>query len=116
MIYLKCFIIGGIICAIAQILMDKFKLIPLYVTCLFVFLGSLLTIKGVYQNVVEFGSFGASLPISSFGASLTLASVEKANEVGYIGIFTGMFDKTAPGIIIVIVISFIISFIFKPKG
>lgn len=116
MIYLYCFIVGGLICALAQFLMDKFKLMPIYVTCLFVLIGSLLAIGDVYKKVVDFSGFGASLPISSFGYSLTTAAVEKAEEIGYLGILTGMFDKTAAGIIFVIVISFVLSIFVKPKG
>lgn len=110
------FLIGGLICAIAQFIMDKFKLMPIYVTCLFVTLGSIFTTGRLYQKLVDFSGFGAGLPISSFGASLTLSALEEAQKVGYIGILTGMFDKTAPGIIVVIILSFIISLIFKPKG
>lgn len=116
MIYLYSFIIGGLICAIAQFIMDKFKLMPIYVTCLFVTLGSIFTVGRLYQKLAKFCGFGASLPISSFGASLTVSALEEAEKVGYIGILTGMFNKTAPGIIVVIVLSFLLSLIFKPKG
>jgi len=116
MIYLKCFIIGGLICALAQIIMDKFKLMPIHVTCLYVLLGSVLSVNGIYQKIIDFSGFGAGLPISSFGASLTLSSIEKAKEVGYLGIFSGMFEKTSPGIIFVIAISFVLAIIAKPKG
>lgn len=116
MIFLLSFIVGGMICAFAQFLMDKFKLMPIYVTCLFVLLGSIFTLGGLYQKLVNISGFGAGLPISSFGASLTSAAIEKASEVGYIGILTGMFDKTSPGIIVVIVLSFILALITKPKG
>lgn len=116
MIFLYSFLIGGLICAIAQFLMDKFKLIPIYVTCLFVTLGSILTAGELYQKLVDFSGFGAGLPISNFGASLTLSALEEAKEVGYIGILTGMFNKTAPGIIVVMVLSFILALIFKPRG
>lgn len=116
MIFIKCFLIGGLICAIAQFIMDKFKLMPIYITCLFVTLGSIFTIGELYQKLVKFCGFGAGLPISNFGASLTMSSLEKAEEVGYMGIFYGMFEKTGPGIIVVIVVSFILSLIMKPRG
>ena len=116
MLLIKCFLVGGIICAISQIIMDKFKLIPIYITSFLVIIGSVLTIKGIYPKLIEYSGFGAGLPISSFGSSLTLAAIEKSKEVGYFGIFTGMFDKTSPGIIFVIVISFIIALVKKPKG
>lgn len=101
---------------LAQVIMDKFKLLPIHITCLFVVLGSLLSIKGLYQKLVDFSGFGAGLPISSFGASLTKSALEKANEIGYLGIFSGMFEKTSPGIIVVIVVSFVLAILFKPKG
>ena len=116
MIYLKCFLIGGMICAIAQIIMDKFKLMPIHITCLYVVLGSIFTVNGLYQKLVQFSGFGAGLPISSFGASLTQSAIDKANEVGYLGIFSGMFEKTSPGIIFVIVLSFVLAIISKPNG
>ena len=116
MSYLICFIIGGVICAIAQIIMDKFKLMPIHVTCLSVVLGAIFTVSRLYQKLVEFSGFGAGLPISSFGASLTQAAIDKANEIGYIGIFSGMFEKTSPGIVFVIVLSFALAIISKPKG
>ena len=116
MIYLLCFLIGGVICAFAQIIMDKFKLMPIHVTCLYVVLGSLFTVSRLYQRLVEFSGFGAGLPISSFGASLTQAAIDKANDIGYLGIFSGMFEKTSPGIIFVIVLSFALAIISKPKG
>lgn len=116
MIYLWAFVIGGLICAIAQFIMDKFKLMPIYVTCLYVCLGAIFTIGRLYQKLVEFCGFGAGLPISSFGASLTLSAVENAKEIGYFGILSGMFEKTAPGIIVVIVLSFFMALITKPKG
>lgn len=116
MIYLYAFLIGGLICAIAQFLMDKFKLLPIYVTCLFVLIGAFLNIGGVYEKLVlKFGA-GAYLPISSFGASLTSAAIEEAKNVGYIGILTGMFSSTSSGIVIAIICSFIVALILKPKG
>lgn len=116
MIYIKCFLVGGIICSLAQIIMDKFKLMPIHITCLYVLLGSILTVGGLYQKLVTFSGFGAGLPISSFGASLTQSAITKAREIGYLGIFSGMFEKTSPGIIFVIVLSFVLAIISKPKG
>jgi len=116
MIFLYAFLVGGLICAIAQFLMDKFKLMPIHVTCLYVTLGSIFTVGRLYQKLVSFSGFGAGLPISNFGASLTLAALEEAQDSGYFGVLTGMFNKTAPGIIIVVFLSFILSLMFKPKG
>lgn len=116
MIFIKCFIVGGLICAFAQFLMDKFKILPIYVTCLFVTLGSVLSAFGIYQKLVKFSGFGASLPISSFGASITQSAIEQANITGYIGVLEGLFSKTSVGIGGAIIISFLIALIFKPIG
>ncbi|HEY8444679.1 MAG TPA: stage V sporulation protein AE [Bacilli bacterium] len=116
MTIIYAFLIGGLICAIGQILMDKFKLMPVYITSLFVFLGAVLNIGGVYDRLIKIGGAGASLPISSFGHSLVHAAVTKAEEVGYIGILTGVFDMTAAGIAAAIIFAFFASVIFKPRG
>lgn len=116
MIYVYAFIMGGLICTIAQFIMDKFKLLPIYVTCLFVVIGAFLNICGVYSKLIEIFGFGASLPISSFGYSLTSSAIKKAEEIGYLGILTGMFDSTSPGIVVAILCSALMALIFKPKG
>jgi stage V sporulation protein AE len=110
------FLIGGVICAIGQILMDKFKLLPVYITSLYVFIGAVLNIGGVYDKLIEIGGAGASLPISSFGHALVHAAVTKAEEIGYIGILTGVFDMTAAGIAAAIIFAFFAAIIFKPRG
>ncbi len=116
MIYLYAFLMGGFICLIAQFIMDKFKLLPIYVTCLFVVIGAFLNLFGIYPKLVEIFGFGASLPISSFGASLTSSAIQKAEEIGYLGILTGMFDSTSAGIVVAIICSAIMAVLFKPKG
>ena len=116
MILIYAFLIGGIICAIGQLLIDFFKLLPVHITVLFVFLGSLMQIGNIYDKLIKFSGAGASLPISSFGHSLVHSALEKANEVGYLGIATGMFDTTANGITAAIVFAFFVAVIFKPKG
>jgi len=116
MIFLYAFLVGGAICAVGQIIMDKFKLAPIYITSLFVFLGAALDVFGLYDKLIKFSGAGASLPISSFGHSLLHAGLEKANEVGYIGLLTGVFDLTAAGIASSIIFAFFIAMIFKPRG
>jgi stage V sporulation protein AE len=116
MIYFYAFLVGGLICAFAQIIMDKFKLLPIYITSLFVFLGAFLDFFNLYDKLIEFSGAGASLPISSFGHSILHAALEKAEEVGYLGILTGVFDLSAAGIAASIIFAFFISLFFKPKG
>ncbi len=113
---LYAFLIGGAICALAQILMDYFKLLPIHITLLYVFIGAILDIGNIYDKIIEFAGSGASLPISSFGHSIVHSALEKANELGVLGIFVGVFDKTASGITAAIVFAFFIALICKPKG
>ena len=114
--YLLAFLVGGFICAIAQIMMDKLKLLPIYITVLFVTLGSFLEMFGIYDKLISIGYAGALVPISSFGHSLTHAAVEGAMESGYLGLLLGIFDLTAPGITAAILLAFIVAVVFKPKG
>ncbi|MGB7531023.1 MAG: stage V sporulation protein AE [Bacilli bacterium] len=116
MIFLKAFLVGGLICALAQFIMDKFKLVPIYITSLFVFLGAALDLFNAYDKLIEFSGAGASLPISSFGHSILHSALEKADEVGYIGILTGVFDLSAAGIAAAIIFAFFGALIFRSKG
>ena len=116
MILLYAFIVGGIICMIGQLLIDIFKLQPIHITVLFVFSGAVLNIGGIYDKLIDFAGAGASLPISSFGHSLAHSALEKADEVGYAGIASGMFDTTANGITAAIVFAFFVAVIFRPRG
>ena len=114
--YLFAFIIGGLICLIGQLLIDIFKLLPVYIVVIFVTIGSFLEIFGIYDKLVEFASAGALIPISSFGHSLTHSAVENALNTNYLGLFTGIFNSTASGISITIFFAFIIAIALKPRG
>ncbi len=114
--FLFAFIIGGAICLLGQLLMDKCKLLPLHIVVLFVSLGSLFEAFGLYDMLVELAGAGALLPISSFGHSLTHAAVEEATSSGILGLTSGMFNLTSNGIAAAIVFAFLIALAFKPKG
>lgn len=116
MIFLYAFLIGGVICLIAQLLMDVFKLLPVHLVVLFVVLGSILEMFNLYDKLIEFAGAGALTPISSFGHSLTHAAVDAATQNGYLGIFTGMFDLTSCGIAAAILFAFLVSLICRPRG
>lgn len=110
------FIIGGLICAIGQLIMDLFKLLPLHITVLYVVLGSALECFHLYDKLIELGGAGALMPISSFGHSLTHAAVEEATQIGYMGVLVGIFDLTSSGIAAAILFAFLVAIVFKPKG
>lgn len=115
MIYLYAFLIGGAICALAEIIKDFFKVTVGHMTVMFVCLGTLLDFGNFYDRLIDLAGAGAMLPITSFGHSLVHASLERANEIGYLGIFAGIFDKTSVGIAFTIFISVAFALVFKPK-
>lgn len=114
--YISAFLVCGGLCLIAQAIMDVFKLLPIYLTVIYVVLGSFLEIFGLYDKLIAFGGGGALVPISSFGHSLTHAALEAASENGFIGLFTGIFNLTSSGISLAIFSAFFIALIFKPRG
>lgn len=116
MIFIYAFLVGGLICVLGQFLMDKFKLLPIHITSLFVFLGAVLEIGHIYDKLITFAGAGASLPISSFGHSLVHSALSEALETGYLGLLTGMFSTTSNGITSAILFSFLVALIFKPRG
>lgn len=112
---LKVFITGGIICAIAQILIDKTKITPGRILVLFVTLGVILTAIGIYEPIVKFGGAGATVPISGFGYSLAKGVIKEVNTIGFLGIFTGGVKATAAGIAAAVVFGYIASLVAKPN-
>ncbi len=116
MIFLNAFLIGGLICLIAQLILDCFKLLPAHIVVIFVVLGSIFEAFHLYDKLVDFAGAGALLPISSFGHSLTHAAVDAAVNSNYLGIFTGIFDLTSSGIAAAIFFSFLIALVCKPRG
>ena len=116
MIFLKAFVVGGLICALGQFILDFFKLTPAHITCGFVVTGAALDVFGLYDRLIEFAGAGAQLPIMSFGHSVIHGAMEKSEQLGFIGIGMGIFDLTAVGITAAILFAFIIALVFKPKG
>ena len=113
--YLKAFIIGGILCAIGQIFIDKTKLTPARILVGFVVGGVILSALGFYGPLVEFAGAGATVPLSGFGHSLAKGVRTAVTEKGFLGIFTGGLSATAGGISAAIVFGFLIALFFKPK-
>lgn len=116
MIYIKSFLFCGIVCLIAQLILDNTKLTAGHITSLFVIIGSFLDIFSIYDKLVDYFGVGALVPITSFGHSLIHGALEQASNKGILGIFSGMFNLTTSGIIAAIVFSFIFSLFFKPKN
>ena len=95
---LKCFLVGGIICIIGQILIDKTKLTPARVLVIFVTTGCILGGIGIYQYLVDFAGAGATVPLTGFGYNLAKGAIEAVKENGLVGAFTGGVKAAAGGI------------------
>ena len=96
--YVKAFLVGGLLCLIGQILIDKTKLTPARILVSYVVIGVLLGAVGVYQPLVEFAGAGASVPLTGFGNTLAKGVKEAVQEDGFLGIFTGGLKASAGGI------------------
>lgn len=116
MIYLKAFLVAGIICMIGQLILDNTKLTPGHITTIFVILGAFLDIFNIYDKLVIFAGGGALVPITSFGHLLIHGAIENTVKYGITGLLIGMFDLTASGITSSIIIAFFLALIFKPKN
>ena len=85
----KCFVVGGIICIIGQILIDKTKLTPARILVIFVTAGCILRGLGIYQYLVDFAGAGATVPLTGFGYNLAKGAIEAVKEFGLVGAFIG---------------------------
>ena len=113
--YVWCFIIGGVLCIIAQILIDKTKLTPARVLVLYVTVGTILGGLGIYKYLVDFAGAGATVPLTGFGYNLAKGAIEGVKEAGIIGAFTGGVKASAGGIAAAVFFGYIASLISKPK-
>lgn len=113
--YLIAFIVGGFLCALVQILMEKTKLMPGRIMVLLVCTGALLSAVGIYEPFVKFAGAGASVPLLGFGNVLMKGVKEAIDQSGLIGIFEGGFKAGAVGTSAALVFSYLASLIFKPK-
>ena len=114
MSFIKAFVVGGIICTIAQLLINKTKLTSGKILVYFMLAGLILQAAGVYEYLVEFGGAGATVPISGFGYLLAQGAI-KGSEQGLFGALTGGLTSAAAGITAAIIFSFIAALIFNPR-
>ena len=113
--YVNAFWVGGLICAIVQILMEKTKMLPGRIMVLLVCLGAVLGALQIYEPFLEFAGAGASVPLLGFGNVLWMGVKEAVDENGFIGIFMGGFKASAVGTSAALIFSYIASIIFQPK-
>ena len=113
--YLKAFLVGGALCLVGQVLIDKTKLSPARILVGYVVCGVLLGAVGVYEPLVDFAGAGASVPLTGFGYTLAKGVKKAVTEDGFLGVFGGGLKATACGITAAIIAGLVVSLIFKPK-
>ncbi len=114
--YLKAFIVGGLICVIGQILIDKTRLTPARILVTFVVLGVALQLIGVYEWLVNFAGAGATIPLTGFGYNLCKGAAKAVAEKGFLGVFTGGLTAAAGGVSAALIFGFLVAIIFRSKS
>jgi len=113
--YLKAFLVGGLLCVIGQILIDKTKLTPARILTTYVVAGVILGGIGIYQSLVDWAGSGATVPLTGFGYTLAKGVKEAVAEKGLLGALTGGITNTAAGITAAIFFGVLVASIFKAK-
>lgn len=113
--YLKAFVVGGIICVLTQILMEKTRLMPGRIMVILVTTGTVLGAIGLYEPLVQFAGAGASVPLTGFGNVLWKGMKMAVDNSGFLGLFKGCFTACAVGVSAALVFGYIASWIFEPK-
>lgn len=112
---LKAFAVGGALCAVGQLLIDRTKLTPARILTIYVVAGVILGAVGVYQPLVDWAGAGASIPLTGFGSTLAKGVREAVAEKGVLGAFTGGLTASSGGIAAAICFGFLAAAIFRPK-
>ena len=112
---LKAFAVGGTLCAVGQVLIDRTNLTPARILTIYVVAGVILGAVGVYQPLTDWAGAGASIPLTGFGNTLAKGVREAVAEQGVLGAFTGGLTASAGGITAAIVFGFLAALVFKPR-
>ncbi len=113
--YVKAFVVGGMLCVIGQLLIDKTKLTPARILVGYVVAGVILGAIGIYPRLLDFAGAGASVPLTGFGNTLAKGVREAVDQEGFLGIFTGGLKATAAGISTAIFAGLLAGTLFKPR-
>ena len=113
--YLGCFLCGGLLCAVGQVLIDLTKLTPARILTGYVVAGVILQAVGLYQPLVDWAGAGATVPLTGFGYSLAKGVAKAVGEQGLLGVLTGGLTATAGGIAAAVVFALVMAIFCKPK-
>ena len=112
--YAKVFLVGGALCAVGQILIDKTKLTPARILTSYVVAGVIAGAVGIYQPLIDWAGAGATVPLTGFGYSLAKGVAKAVSEKGWLGVITGGLTATAGGIGAAVLFGFLAAMIFRP--
>ena len=115
MLYLKVFLVGGLICFLGQILIIKTNMTSARILVLFVCIGAIMEAFGLYEPIVNWASAGALVPITGFGRSLAKGAIEAVKDKGLLGVLTGGLTATAGGIAAAVIFAYIFALLFSSK-
>lgn len=116
MSFLWAIVVGGLLCVLAQLVLDLTPLTPAHTMVLFVGLGSIASALGLYEPLVKLAGAGATVPLTGFGHALVQGALEAAKGKGAVGLVTGGLEATALGLTAAILLGFTASLLFTPKG
>ena len=115
MMFVKAFIVRGLICVIGQLLIDYTKMTPARILVLFVCVGVLLGGLGIYQKLIDFAGAGATVPLTGFGAALAKGVKEAIQKDGLLGVITGGFQACAAGVTVALLSGLVVALVSRPK-
>ena len=114
--YLKAFLVGGVLCAIGELLVLKTNATPARILVCYIVAGVILSAVGVYGYLVDFAGAGATVPLTGFGHALSQGVIHAVQEVGLIGVFTGGLSATSGGITAAVLFGALAAMLFKPRA
>jgi stage V sporulation protein AE len=114
--FLYCFLVGGFICSLGELLILKTNWTPARILVSFVLIGAVLQAVGLFEPIKEFAGSGITVPITGFGGGLTKGTFDAIDKYGFIGIFTGGLTAVAGGVAVAIVSGFVMAMIFRSKS
>ena len=115
LMYIKVFLVGGLLCLVGQVLIDYTKLTPARILTIYVVAGVVLSAIGLYQPLVDWAGAGASVPLTGFGHTLARGIRQAVAEKGLLGVFTGGFSAAAAGLCAAVFFGLLVALVFKPK-
>ncbi len=115
LMYIKAFLIGGLLCLVGQVLIDYTKLTPARILTMYVVAGVVLSALGLYQPLADWAGAGASVPLTGFGHALAKGVRQAVAEKGLLGVFTGGFTAAAAGLCAAVFFGLIVALVFKPR-